>query len=135
MDKILIQGGERLKGAVRVSGAKNAALPVMAACILTEGWHHVKNIPRLKDTQTIKLIMSRMGVLFDEHDGVLSVNTRKIRDCQASYDLVKTMRASILLLGPLVARLRSVCIVMSGSQLQSLPLFMAQSSSWKTFTK
>ena len=114
MDKILIQGGERLKGAVRVSGAKNAALPVMAACILTEGWHHVKNIPRLKDTQTIKLIMSRMGVLFDEHDGVLSVNTRKIRDCQASYDLVKTMRASILLLGPLVARLRRARISLPG---------------------
>jgi UDP-N-acetylglucosamine 1-carboxyvinyltransferase len=114
MDKILIQGGERLKGAVRVSGAKNAALPVMAACILTEGWHHLKNIPRLKDTQTIKLIMSRMGVLFEEQDGVLSVNTQKIRDSQASYDLVKTMRASILLLGPLVARLRRARISLPG---------------------
>jgi UDP-N-acetylglucosamine 1-carboxyvinyltransferase len=114
MDKILIQGGERLKGAVRVSGAKNAALPVMAACILTEGWHHLKNIPRLKDTQTIKVIMSRMGVLFEEQDGVLSVNTQKIRDSQASYDLVKTMRASILLLGPLVARLRRARISLPG---------------------
>lgn len=114
MDKILIQGGERLKGAVKVSGAKNAALPVMAACILTEGWHELKNIPRLKDTQTIKLIMSRMGVLFEEKDGVLSVNTQKIRDCQASYDLVKTMRASILLLGPLVARLRRARISLPG---------------------
>jgi UDP-N-acetylglucosamine 1-carboxyvinyltransferase len=64
MDKILIQGGERLKGAVKVSGAKNAALPVIAACILTEGWHRLKNIPKLKDTTTIKLIMSKMGVPF-----------------------------------------------------------------------
>jgi len=114
MEKILIQGGERLKGAVKVSGAKNAALPVMAACILTEGWHHLKNIPRLKDTQTIKRIMSGMGVLFEEQDGVLSVNTENIRDCQASYDLVKTMRASILLLGPLVARLRRARISLPG---------------------
>jgi UDP-N-acetylglucosamine 1-carboxyvinyltransferase len=114
MDKILIQGGEPLKGAVRVSGAKNAALPVMAACILTEGWHHLKNIPWLKDTQTIKRIMSRMGVLFGEQDGVLSVNTQKIRDCQAPYDLVKTMRASILLLGPLVARLGKASISLPG---------------------
>jgi UDP-N-acetylglucosamine 1-carboxyvinyltransferase len=114
MDKILIQGGERLKGAVRVSGAKNAALPVMAACILTEGWHHLKNIPWLKDTQTIRRIMSKMGVFFGEQDGVLSVNTQKIRDCQASYDLVKTMRASILLLGPLVARLGKARISLPG---------------------
>jgi UDP-N-acetylglucosamine 1-carboxyvinyltransferase len=114
MEKILIQGGERLKGAVRVSGAKNAALPVMAACILTEGWHRLKNIPKLKDTRTIKLIMSKMGVLFEEGDGVLSVNTQKIRECQASYDLVKTMRASILLLGPLVARLGRARISLPG---------------------
>jgi UDP-N-acetylglucosamine 1-carboxyvinyltransferase len=114
MDKILIQGGERLSGTVRVSGAKNAALPVMAACILTEGWHRLKNIPKLRDTQTIKLIMSRMGVLFKEEDGVLSVNTQKIMDCQASYDLVKTMRASVLLLGPIVARLGRARISLPG---------------------
>jgi UDP-N-acetylglucosamine 1-carboxyvinyltransferase len=93
---------------------KNAALPVMAACILAEGWHRIKNIPRLKDTATIKVIMSQMGVLFQEEDGVLSVNTRKIRDCQASYDLVKTMRASILLLGPLVARFGRARISLPG---------------------
>jgi UDP-N-acetylglucosamine 1-carboxyvinyltransferase len=114
MDKILIQGGERLKGAVKVSGAKNAALPVIAACILTEGWHRLKNIPTLKDTTTIKLIMSKMGALFQEEDGVLSINTRKIRECEASYDLVKTMRASILLLGPLVARFGRARISLPG---------------------
>ena len=114
MDKILIQGGERLQGTVHVSGAKNAALPVIAACILTEGWHRLENIPRLKDTKTIQVIMSRMGVLFQEEDGVLSVNTEKIRDCRASYDLVKTMRASILLLGPLVARFGRARISLPG---------------------
>ena len=114
MDKILIQGGERLQGTVRVSGAKNAALPVIAACILTEGWHRLENIPRLKDTKTIQVIMSRMGALFQEEDGVLSINTQKIRDCRASYDLVKTMRASILLLGPLVARFGRARISLPG---------------------
>jgi UDP-N-acetylglucosamine 1-carboxyvinyltransferase len=114
MDKILIQGGERLKGTVKVSGAKNAALPVLAACILTEGWHRLRNIPKLKDTATIRLIMSKMGVRFQEEDGVLSVNTEKIRDCRASYDLVKTMRASILLLGPLVARFGRARISLPG---------------------
>ncbi|MBN2034103.1 MAG: UDP-N-acetylglucosamine 1-carboxyvinyltransferase [Deltaproteobacteria bacterium] len=114
MDKILIQGGERLNGAVKVSGAKNAALPVIAACILTEGLHRLRNVPNLKDTTTIKLIMSRMGVVFQEEDGILSINSRKIRDCQASYDLVKTMRASILLLGPLLARFGRARISLPG---------------------
>lgn len=114
MDKILIQGGQRLKGTVSVSGAKNAALPIMAACILTEGWHSLKNIPVLKDTRTIQRIMSGMGVHFQDQNGVLAVNTREIRDCQASYDLVKTMRASILLLGPLLARLRKARISLPG---------------------
>jgi len=114
VDKILIQGGQRLKGTVKVSGAKNAALPVMAACILTDGWHRLKNVPKLKDTRTIQLIMSRMGVRFEEQDAILSVNTQDIRDCRASYELVKTMRASILLLGPLVARLGRAKISLPG---------------------
>lgn len=114
MDKILIRGGERLKGTVSVSGAKNAALPVIAACILTEGRHRLSNIPKLKDTTTIRTIMSKMGVHFQEENGDLCVNTRKIRDCRASYDLVKTMRASILLLGPLVARFGRARISLPG---------------------
>jgi UDP-N-acetylglucosamine 1-carboxyvinyltransferase len=114
MDKILIQGGERLKGTVKVSGAKNAALPVIAACILTEGWHRLKNVPRLQDIHTIKVIMSKMGVRFHEENGTLSINTEKIRDCEAPYDLVKTMRASILLLGPLLARFGRARISLPG---------------------
>jgi UDP-N-acetylglucosamine 1-carboxyvinyltransferase len=114
MDRILIQGGERLKGTVKVSGAKNAALPVIAACILSEGWHRLKNIPRLQDTTTIKVIMSKMGARFHEENGALSVNTQAMRDCEASYDLVKTMRASILLLGPLLARFGRARISLPG---------------------
>lgn len=110
----MIQGGERLKGVVKVSGAKNAALPVLAASILSEGWHRIINIPNLRDIKTMKLIMSKMGALFQEEEGALAINTREIRDCQASYDLVKTMRASILLLGPLVARFGRARISLPG---------------------
>ncbi|MGD2126266.1 MAG: UDP-N-acetylglucosamine 1-carboxyvinyltransferase [Desulfobacteraceae bacterium] len=114
MDKILIEGGVPLKGRVTLSGAKNAALPVIAACLLTGGWHRLKNVPRLKDIRTIRLIMTKMGVAFQEEDGVLLVNTEKMREHCAPYELVRTMRASILLLGPLLARLGKAKISLPG---------------------
>ncbi|MGE5840566.1 MAG: UDP-N-acetylglucosamine 1-carboxyvinyltransferase [Deltaproteobacteria bacterium] len=114
MDRILIDGGYPLKGNVRVSGAKNAALPVIAACLLTGGWHRLKHIPNLRDVHTIKLIMSRMGVAFREENGVLFVNSENLDKYFAAYDLVKTMRASILLLGPLLARLGRARISLPG---------------------
>ena len=114
MDRILIEGGSPLKGSVRVSGAKNAALPVIAACLLTGGWHHLKRIPNLRDVHTIKLIMSKMGVVFREENGVLAVNSENLDQYIAAYDLVKTMRASILLLGPLLARLGRARISLPG---------------------
>jgi UDP-N-acetylglucosamine 1-carboxyvinyltransferase len=114
MDRILIEGGHPLKGTVRVSGAKNAALPALAACLLTGGWHRLKRIPNLKDVHTIKLIMSRMGVVFQEENGVVAVNSENLDKYIASYDLVKTMRASILLLGPLLARLGRARISLPG---------------------
>lgn len=114
MDKICIEGGISLKGTVDISGAKNAALPIIAACILTGGRHRLSGIPRLRDISTIKRIMSDMGVVFEEENGVLSVNSDNIRECVASYDLVKTMRASVLLLGPLLARLGKAKISMPG---------------------
>lgn len=104
MDKIVIRGGTPLKGTVRVSGAKNAALPALAACLLCEGHHHLQNVPRLKDIDTIKQIMTKLGVEFqDESDGLM-VNADRLSGHEAPYELVKTMRASILLLGPLLAR-------------------------------
>jgi len=114
MDKILIEGGVSLKGTVKVSGAKNAALPIIAGCILTGGWHRLHHVPRLRDIETIKTIMSEMGIALREEGEVLSVNSDDLKEHEASYDLVKTMRASVLLLGPLLARLGKAKISMPG---------------------
>jgi UDP-N-acetylglucosamine 1-carboxyvinyltransferase len=114
MDKIVIEGGNRLKGDVNISGAKNAALPAIASCLLTGGWHRIHNVPRLKDITTIKSIMSNMGVLFKEDGGTLFVNSDNLAEFEASYDLVRTMRASILLLGPLLARFGRARISLPG---------------------
>jgi UDP-N-acetylglucosamine 1-carboxyvinyltransferase len=104
MDKIIIEGGHPLNGEVKISGAKNAALPIIAACLLTGGWHKLENIPVLKDIETIKSIMSKLGVHFRAREGVIELNSDDLRGHEAPYELVKTMRASILLLGPLLAR-------------------------------
>ena len=114
MDKILIEGGEPLHGRVRVSGAKNAALPAIAACLLCGEKHVLRGVPRLRDIRTIQEIMSGMGVEFlSEGDGWV-VDTSDLRDGEAPYDLVRTMRASILLLGPLLARLGRARISLPG---------------------
>jgi len=114
MNKIVIEGGIPLHGRVSISGSKNAALPAIASCILTGGWHRIHNIPSLKDIATIKIIMSGMGMVFKEENNILSVNSDNIKEYEASYDLVKTMRASILLLGPLLARMGRARISMPG---------------------
>lgn len=114
MEKIIIEGGRQLNGTVSISGAKNAALPIMAASILAGGWHHFHRVPQLRDIQTIRKIMSKMGVVFEEQDGVLSINSDNISEYEAPYDLVKTMRASILLLGPLLARIGRARISLPG---------------------
>ncbi|SPD72732.1 UDP-N-acetylglucosamine 1-carboxyvinyltransferase [uncultured Desulfobacterium sp.] len=114
MDKIVIEGGRPLKGAVKVSGAKNAALPTIAACILCSGAHRLTNIPQLKDISTIKKIMSKFGILFHDEGDVLVVNSDNLTCYEAPYDLVKTMRASILLLGPLLARYGKAKISLPG---------------------
>lgn len=114
MNKIVIEGGISLNGSVKISGSKNAALPAIASCILTGGWHRVRNLPSLKDIETIKIIMSGIGIAFQEDHNVLSVNSDNIKEYEAPYDLVKTMRASILLLGPLLARMGKARISMPG---------------------
>ncbi len=114
MDKIVIIGGNTLNGSVKVSGAKNAALPILSACLLTGGWHRLHNIPHLKDIETIKSIMSELGVVFRDGGEALEVNSDDLNDCEAPYDLVKTMRASILLLGPLLARYGKARISLPG---------------------
>ncbi len=114
MDKIVIEGGHPLKGSVRISGAKNAALPAIAACLLAGGPHRLKGIPGLRDIRTIRAIMEKLGARFQESDGVLEVDTSHLTDDEAPYELVKTMRASILLLGPLLARLGRAKISLPG---------------------
>ena len=114
MEKIIIEGGKPLTGTVRVSGAKNAALPVMAACLLTGGPQRLHNVPMLRDVETTKKIMGMLGVTFSEGDTALGVDSGNLNGYEAPYELVKTMRASILLLGPLLARCGKARISLPG---------------------
>jgi UDP-N-acetylglucosamine 1-carboxyvinyltransferase len=104
VDKIVIQGGKPLFGDVQISGAKNAALPILASALLTSGENTFHNIPDLMDIKTIKKLLKSMGVQVDGNE-TCKVSAEKITSCNAPYDLVKTMRASVLVLGPLVARM------------------------------
>jgi UDP-N-acetylglucosamine 1-carboxyvinyltransferase len=105
MDKFQIRGGRRLEGEVRASGAKNAALPILAAGLLADAPLTVRNVPGLHDVKTMIRLLSRMGVAVAESaGGTVRVDAGRIAEAVAPYDLVKTMRASILVLGPLVAR-------------------------------
>ena len=106
MDKIVIRGGARLRGEVSVSGAKNAALPILASSILSGGTSLFKNVPALNDLRTMGKLLSLLGAAV-EHDvagHTMRIAADGIRDFNAPYELVKTMRASVLVLGPLVAR-------------------------------
>ncbi|MBN2398168.1 MAG: UDP-N-acetylglucosamine 1-carboxyvinyltransferase, partial [Deltaproteobacteria bacterium] len=103
MDRIVIQGGEQLCGQVQISGAKNAALPVLVSSLLTGGWNSYHNVPDLADVRTVKRLLAGFGAEIEEGKP-LRINTGTITSREAPYDLVRTMRASILVLGPLVAR-------------------------------
>jgi UDP-N-acetylglucosamine 1-carboxyvinyltransferase len=105
MDKLLIEGGARLEGEIRASGAKNATLPILCAALLTDEPLTVSNVPQLEDVATCNRLLRQMGaeVTIQEKDTVV-VDARKLHDFKAPYELVKTMRASILVLGPLVAK-------------------------------
>ncbi|HUH91933.1 MAG TPA: UDP-N-acetylglucosamine 1-carboxyvinyltransferase [Casimicrobiaceae bacterium] len=104
MDRLLIEGGARLEGAVRVSGAKNAALPILCAGLLTAEPLRLANAPRLNDVRTMQTLLGQMGVKAERDDGLVTVTAKRVDWPLAPYELVKTMRASILALGPLVAR-------------------------------
>src|SRR5438132_621622 len=105
MDKLIIQGGVPLSGEVRVSGAKNAALPLMCAGLLTSEPLTLSNVPHLRDVSTMLRLLAQMGVEVSLDDRLgLSLRAERLSDPLAPYDLVKTMRASILVLGPLLAR-------------------------------
>ncbi len=105
MDKLIIEGGNVLDGTVRISGAKNAVLPLMASTILAPGCHCFTNVPTLRDVRTMMQLLSSMGVKGDiGHEGTLHLDSSGLFRQEAPYELVKTMRASVLVLGPLVAR-------------------------------
>lgn len=105
MDKLLIEGGTPLAGEIAISGAKNAALPILCACLLTAEPLHLTNVPRLRDIATMLRLIEQMGVAVT-HDGANGVvlDSSGLSNPLAPYDMVKTMRASILVLGPLLAR-------------------------------
>jgi UDP-N-acetylglucosamine 1-carboxyvinyltransferase len=104
VDKLRITGGRALEGEVQVSGAKNAALPIMCASLLSSQPLALGNVPRLMDVSTMARLLSQMGVSVERTEGAMTLAAREIKDPTASYDLVKTMRASVLVLGPLLAR-------------------------------
>jgi UDP-N-acetylglucosamine 1-carboxyvinyltransferase len=104
MDKLVIKGGIRLKGEVTISGAKNAALPIMVASILSSGESVINRAPKLVDVMTMGKLLANLGAGFHYENGQIIINTENINNHIAPYDLVKTMRASVLVLGPLLAR-------------------------------
>ena len=103
LDKIVIQGGERLIGEVEVSGSKNAALPLIAASILTSGKNRLKNVPSLADIRTMENLLSSIGMEVTHQKGTLTLSG-EAKSFEAPYELVKTMRASALVLGPMLAK-------------------------------
>ena len=104
MDKLIIHGGRRLAGEVTVSGAKNAALPLLFATLLAPGPHRIGNLPRLRDISTAERLLAELGAEVDSSNGSVQVTTEQINSMEAPYELVRTMRASVLVLGPLLAR-------------------------------
>ena len=114
MDKLLIRGGKRLSGDVTISGAKNAALPILCAGLLTADDLHLTNVPHLQDVVTITQLMKQMGLRVRESGEEMVLNGNDITRPEAPYELVKTMRASILVLGPLLARFGQAKVSLPG---------------------
>jgi len=115
MDKLLIRGGQALHGTVRISGAKNAALPELCATLLTADTVTLRNVPRLQDVSTMVKLIRNMGVQIERgDDGSVTVNASGLSSPEAPYELVKTMRASVLALGPLLARFGEATVSLPG---------------------
>jgi UDP-N-acetylglucosamine 1-carboxyvinyltransferase len=115
MDKLLIRGGRPLHGEVSISGAKNAALPELCACLLTAEPVTLTNVPRLQDVSTMLKLIRNMGVAAERsEDGVVTVDAGALSSPEAPYELVKTMRASVLALGPLLARFGEATVSLPG---------------------
>ncbi|MFZ0240791.1 MAG: UDP-N-acetylglucosamine 1-carboxyvinyltransferase [Desulfobacterales bacterium] len=114
MDKIVVEGGRPLNGEVRISGAKNAALPVLVAALLTDGWNTYTNVPDLKDIDSTGQLLTHLGARVERSDDTVRINAGGLNNAEAPYDIVRKMRASILVLGPLVARLKRARVSLPG---------------------
>jgi len=104
VDKLIIKGGKKLAGEVSVSGSKNASLPIFCATILAPGMHEISNVPFLRDINTTIKVLESLGAAVEGNGHVVRIDTTAVNNVEATYDLVKTMRASVLVLGPLLAR-------------------------------
>ncbi|MDR2925355.1 MAG: UDP-N-acetylglucosamine 1-carboxyvinyltransferase [Azoarcus sp.] len=114
MDKLLIEGGQRLMGEVAVSGAKNAALPILCASLLSAEPVTFTNVPQLKDVSTLLALLAQMGVKAERDGGTVTLDASGLTNAVAPYEMVKTMRASILVLGPLAARCGQASVSLPG---------------------
>jgi len=114
MDQFHIEGGKRLRGEVVISGAKNAALPIMAASLLTDQPCRINSVPDLADVDHLSVLLAELGVQAQREDGALALQTVDEANCHARYDLVRKMRASVCVLGPLLAKRRAARVAMPG---------------------
>jgi len=114
MEKLIIEGGRELVGSIQISGAKNAALPLIAATLLAPGIHELTNVPDLRDTRTILALIGELGCTCRRQGATLYIDSSDVAYSEVSYDLVKTMRASVLVLGPLLARLGRAKVSLPG---------------------
>jgi UDP-N-acetylglucosamine 1-carboxyvinyltransferase len=114
MDKIIIEGGRSLSGEVNISGAKNAALPILISSLLTDGENTYTNVPNLRDIDSTILLLDSLGVQIETAGDTVRINAGGLNNYEASYELVRKMRASILVLGPLVARLKKARVSLPG---------------------
>src|SRR6185295_13683436 len=115
MDRLVIRGGKRIEGSVQICGAKNAALPQIAAALLSPGTLELRNVPEVTDVDTMLALMREFGVVASRAQGrVLVLDASEARSAQAPYDIVRRMRASILVLAPLLARFGSARVSLPG---------------------
>jgi UDP-N-acetylglucosamine 1-carboxyvinyltransferase len=114
MDKLLIRGGHRLAGEIEIAGAKNAALPILCAGLLTADTLALANVPKLQDVATMQKLLRQMGLAIEEKGVTLELCGRDVAKLEAPYEMVKTMRASILVLGPLLARFGEAKVSLPG---------------------
>ena len=114
MDKFVIGGSARLAGTVGISGSKNAALPIMVAALLASGKTKLRRVPDLRDVHTLRRLLEMMGAKVSRDGDALFIDTHQLVSVEAPYDLVKTMRASIYVLGPLLARARRARVSLPG---------------------